>query len=359
MADIRIDGLVKDFAGVQALADISLDIPDGEVVALLGPSGCGKTTMLRCIAGLEEPSSGTIEVGGKTLFGDGVFVPPAQRNIAMVFQSYALWPHMTVTENIAFGLKIMKMPKAEIAERVAEVLGLLGLRRFATRFPAQLSGGQQQRVAVARALALRADVVLFDEPLSNLDLRLREEVRHELRRVLNELRLTAVYVTHDVSEAVVVADRIAMMSAGRIVQLGSPREIYHSPRSNYVAQFVGNVNTLTATVHRNGRGTRLVVENAFDFDAAKAVGAVPDGADTVQLMIRPEYVEVTSEVKDRSAAGAVADLEFIGQVTAMNVAIGAMKLRSVALSRPSARLAPGGRCGVTIADEDVVIIPGA
>ena len=359
MADVRIDHLSKHFDGVTALNDVTLYVGTGEVVALLGPSGCGKTTLLRCLAGLEQPSSGTITVGGEVLCSSAVFVPPARRNIAMVFQSYALWPHMTVAENISYGLRVQKMRKAEIQERVTEVTDLLGLAKLKERYPSQLSGGQQQRVAVARALALRADLVLFDEPLSNLDLRLREGVRADLRRILKKLGQTAVYVTHDIGEAVVVADRIVMMSAASIVQVAPPAEIYHEPKNKYVAEFVGNTNTIPAHVVRTAAGTELKICDALRFSARRAIGTVPDGADSVHVMIRPEYIQVDTHDAAAGIPARISDVEFVGQVTALAIDVGGTILRAITLSRPDVKLAAGAACKVRIADDNIVIMPNS
>lgn len=358
MAEVRIDHLSKRFDGVTALNDVTLHVATGEVVALLGPSGCGKTTLLRCLAGLEQPTSGTIAVGGEVLCSPTVFIPPARRNIAMVFQSYALWPHMTVAENITYGLRVQKMPKQEIQDRLTEVTDLLGLAKLKDRYPSQLSGGQQQRVAVARALALRADLVLFDEPLSNLDLRLREGVRADLRRILKKLGQTAVYVTHDIGEAVVVADRIVMMSAATIVQVASPAEIYHKPKNKYVAEFVGNTNTITARVVRGGDGVQLHICDELRFAADKAVGSIPAGADTVNVMIRPEYVEIGTRDDAEGVSARIRDVEFIGQVTALSVELGGTTLRAISLSRPDVQLAPHAPCKVRIAAENIVVLSG-
>jgi ABC-type Fe3+/spermidine/putrescine transport system ATPase subunit len=342
---------------VTALNDVTLHVGTGEVVALLGPSGCGKTTLLRCLAGLEQPSAGSIRIGGEVLCGPGVFVPPARRNISMVFQSYALWPHMTVAENISYGLRVQRMSKANIQERVAEVTDLLGLAKLKDRYPSQLSGGPQQRVAVARALALRADLVLFDEPLSNLDLRLREGVRADLRRILKNLGQTAVYVTHDIGEAVVVADRIVMMSAAAIVQVAPPAEIYHEPKNKYVAEFVGNTNTMPARVVHTDAGIVLQVCDQLRFTADKAVGAVPEGANNVHVMIRPEYVEVSAGDAGSGIPARVTQVEFIGQVTALTIDVGGTLLRAITLSRPDVKLAAGATCTVRIADENIVVMP--
>ena len=357
MAEVVIDGLCKSFGTVSALQDISLHVKTGEVIALLGPSGCGKTTLLRCLAGLEQPTRGLITVGGETVYSSaGTFVPPARRNIAMVFQSYALWPHMSVWENVSYGLRVQKKSKSLIVDRVSEVLKLLGLSELTDRYPSQLSGGQQQRVAVARALALRADVVLFDEPLSNLDLKLRESVRADLRRVLTQLGQTAVYVTHDIGEAVVVANRIVMMNAGSIMQVGPPDQIYHHPDNRFVADFAGNTNILSARITRTTQGVELKIEEAFVFSSACVVGLIPEGVDAVPVMIRPEYVEISTSPGAGRVPAMIDEVEFIGQVTALSVTVNGTVLRAIALSRPNAKLQAGGSCWVSVQGEDVVVL---
>lgn len=356
MSEVKVDRLSKRFGSVSALADVSIDVEKGEVIALLGPSGCGKTTLLRCIAGLEQPSDGLIQVGGETLFSPQIFIPPARRNIAMVFQSYALWPHMNVWENVSYGLRIQKFPKDLINDRVDGALALLGLSHLRDRFPSQMSGGQQQRVAVARALALRADLVLFDEPLSNLDLRMRESVRVELRRVLKKLGQTAVYVTHDIGEAVVVADRIVMMDHGSIVQIGTPEQTYHAPRNKYVAEFVGNTNCFQAHVDRSTSVARLIVNEVMSFSVDQLSCIVPADANTVTLMIRPEYIEVHTGARDGIEAQ-IRDVEFVGQTTALSLSLGGMMVQAITLSRPDIQLSVGDHCRISIADKNVIVLP--
>ncbi|MFY0635350.1 MAG: ABC transporter ATP-binding protein [Vannielia sp.] len=251
---VEVRGLTKIYGdpvtGHIGLKDVSLEVGAGEFVVLLGPSGCGKTTLLRCIAGLERPQAGQVAVGGRTVFcGDtGTWLPPEKRNLSMVFQSYALWPHLNVEENIAFPLKCAGVAKAEIAERVAEVLETVGLADFRRSYVGQLSGGQQQRVALARAIVGRADVVLFDEPLSNLDAKVRETLRHELVRLQREIGFAAVFVTHDQDEAMVLGDRIVVMNKGCVAQQGSGRGIFQDSQSRYVADFVGRTNEVAGTV---------------------------------------------------------------------------------------------------------------
>ena len=236
MATIEIDGIRKSFGAVQALQAVDLQVRDGEFLALLGPSGCGKTTLLRIIAGLESQTGGRVRIGGR----DVSDLPPRRRGLAMVFQNYAVFPHLTVFENVAFGLRMAKAPKERVQRQVARAAALLHIEPYLSRHPGQLSGGQRQRVAVARALAVEPEVLLMDEPLSNLDALLRLEMRAELKSVLAEAGTTTIYVTHDQTEAMGLADRIAVMQAGRIEQIGSPSEIYHRPRSRFVGGFVGS-----------------------------------------------------------------------------------------------------------------------
>ena len=237
---IQIQDLVKRFGATTALDHVSLDIEPGELFFLLGPSGCGKTTLLRHVAGFYEPDEGTIRIGGE----DVTRLPPHKRDTGMVFQSYALWPHMTLAENVAFGLRMRGVGRAETAERVRKALAAVKMEDKASRKPNQLSGGQQQRVALARALVVQPRCLLLDEPLSNLDAKLRLEMRGEIRRICKEAGLTAVYVTHDQKEALSIADRLAVMHAGRLEQVGAPLEVYRRPRNRFVASFIGETNFL-------------------------------------------------------------------------------------------------------------------
>jgi iron(III) transport system ATP-binding protein len=249
MSSVELRHLTKRFEGAApaagaAVDDVSLVIEQGTLVCLLGPSGCGKTTTLRLIAGFIEPSAGEIHVGGRCVSAPGRTVPPERRNMSMIFQSYALWPHMTVADNIAYGLKLRKLDGAAIAARLKAILATTRLEPLAERYPGELSGGQQQRVALARALIVEPATLLLDEPLSNLDANLREEMRFEVRRLHDEYRYTTVYVTHDQAEAMTTADVIAVMNGGRIEQAGSPEDIYDRPRSEFVARFIGSSNIL-------------------------------------------------------------------------------------------------------------------
>ena len=244
MASVELRGLTKHYDSLAVVDDVSLHIEHGSLVCLLGPSGCGKTTTLRLIAGFIEPTAGEIRVGARLLSSPARTLPPEQRNMSMIFQSYALWPHMTVAENVAYGLKLRKLDRETINRKLQAILTTTRLTIFADRYPGELSGGQQQRVALARALVVDPETLLLDEPLSNLDTNLREEMRFEVRRLHDEYRYTTVYVTHDQSEAMTTADVIAVMNAGKIEQAGSPEDIYDRPRSEFVARFIGASNVV-------------------------------------------------------------------------------------------------------------------
>ena len=286
MPQVTIAGLTKRFGDALAVDRMDLDVEDGSLTTFLGPSGCGKTTTLRMVAGLEVPSAGTIAIGDEVMYGEGVFVPPEKRQIGMVFQSYAIWPHMSVFENVAYPLKVRRLPRGEVRERTLAALDLVQLGDFAGRYPAQLSGGQQQRVAVARAIVFEPRILLFDEPLSNLDAKLREQMRFELRELQQRLGVTTLYVTHDQQEALAISDRVAVMEEGRIVQAGDPQDIYEAPINRFVADFVGWTNFLPATVEDG----RVLV------DGAPLACELPDGVDAgagIEIAIRPVDIRVT------------------------------------------------------------------
>src|SRR5512136_2445212 len=239
--EIQLKDMVKRFGTLEAVSHVSLEIHDGELFTLLGPSGCGKTTILRLIGGFHRPDEGDVLFGGKSVRG----MPPYERNIGMVFQNYALWPHMTIFDNIAYGLKLKKVSRGEIGNKVSHALSLVNLEGLDQRYPGQLSGGQQQRVALARALVLNPDVLLLDEPLSNLDAKIRQQVRAEIRKLQKDLAITSIYVTHDQEEALTLSDRIAVLDHGKIQQIGSPRDLYQRPENSFVADFIG-INNLIA-----------------------------------------------------------------------------------------------------------------
>ena len=277
---LRISRLTKKFGDFVALDDISLEVNNGEFICFLGPSGCGKTTFLRAIAGLDIQTSGTVHQAGKDISA----LPPSERDFGIVFQSYALFPNMTVYQNVAFGLKMRRMPTKLIDERVAEILQLMGLREWAHHYPSQLSGGQQQRVALGRAIAIKPNVLLLDEPLSALDAKIRIRLRTVIKKLQEDLGITMIYVTHDQEEALALADRVAVMREGEIRQIGTPWEIYKEPKTSYIAEFVGTSNFIAGT-KENGR----VRFGQHEFAVS---GLEQVSGDTVYLAIRPENIEV-------------------------------------------------------------------
>lgn len=281
MSEVRIEHVFKRFGDVTAVSDFDLTVKDGEFVSLLGPSGCGKTTSLRMIAGFERATEGEIYIGDHCVSSHikNTFVPPEKRDIGMVFQSYAVWPHMTVTENVAYPLKIQKVPKEERAARVAEMLKLVHLDEYGSRYPHQLSGGQQQRVALARALVMRPGLLLLDEPLSNLDAKLRESMRFEISSIQKELGITVIYVTHDQSEAMTMSDRVVVMSRGVIQQIGTPYEIYRNPANKMVADFIGLVNFVEGEVQGDRvyiSGTGVSFHNTSGVTGSATIAVRPE-----------------------------------------------------------------------------------
>ena len=294
MPEVAVTNLYKKFGDVTVLKQNSFTIEDGEFFTLLGPSGCGKSTTLNCIAGLEQPTGGTIAVGDTTFVDTDrkVFLTPEERNLGMVFQSYALWPHMTIAANLAMPLKIRKVAKDEQERRITEALDKVGLAHLRDRYPHQMSGGQQQRVALARALVYSPSVLLLDEPLSNLDAKLREQARAWLKRLQTELGITTVYVTHDQDEALALSDRIAVMSGGDMLQVAPPHEIYETPATAEVAAFVGRCNFLRGTVERrDGRVARVRLADGGDVVAVETPEQVSAGQD-VTVAIRPEKLRI-------------------------------------------------------------------
>jgi iron(III) transport system ATP-binding protein len=339
VALVELRNLTKRYDKSAVVDDVSLRIEHGSLVCLLGPSGCGKTTTLRLIAGFVEPTSGEIVVGGRVVSSPGRTLPPEARKMSMIFQSYALWPHMTVAENVAYGLKLRRLPRQEIAKKVAGILATTKLADLAARYPGELSGGQQQRVALARALIVEPETLLLDEPLSNLDANLREEMRFEVRRLHDEYRYTTVYVTHDQSEAMTTADLIAVMNAGKIEQLGSPEEIYARPRSEFVARFIGSSN--------------IVKGKALDADHVMVAGvpvsctgiALEAGHDAAisirQHEIRIDRAEPTGD-RHNVLPAIVARNLFLGHTRDYMVEIGdSTQLRVV--TSPEENIAPGSK----------------
>lgn len=285
MSKLILRNIARRYGPVEAVADFSLEMSKGEFVSLLGPSGCGKTTTLRMIAGFVPPTAGSIEMDGQPISTANAVVPPERRRMSMIFQSYAIWPNMTVGENVGFGLQIRKLPRPEIERKVDKILEVVQLGALKGRYPAELSGGQQQRVALARAIVVEPEVLLLDEPLSNLDANLREEMRFEIRRLHDEFKITTVYVTHDQSEAMVTSDRIVVMNKGRIEQVDAPQTLYARPKSRFVAGFIGRTNFLEG--RRRGR------EVTFDGFSAPASAVERSDADgSLLYSLRPQAVRL-------------------------------------------------------------------
>ena len=332
-AGIRLQNVSKMFAGgTQAVDDLSLDIQPGEVFTLLGPSGCGKTTTLRMVAGLEGTDTGTIDFGDRPIVNTAtkLFVPPESRHVGMVFQSYAIWPHMTVEQNVAYPLKLRKVSRSEIRQRVGDTLELVGLGGMEKRPAPMLSGGQQQRVALARALVYEPDVLLLDEPFSNLDAKLREQMRLEVKLLQKKLRITVLFVTHDQVEALSLSDRIAVMNLGEVQQVGSPKELYESPANTFVRDFLGKTVLLQGTVQTSNKDGQVAVAvkgapNCVLFGH----NYLPEGIEkdaTVQIAMRPEDVElVAPEGKGELPAGViqgtVETIQFVGDRTEYQVKV--------------------------------------
>jgi putative spermidine/putrescine transport system ATP-binding protein len=315
---LRIRNLTKRFGDLAALRNFDLDVQGGEFISLLGPSGCGKTTALNCLAGLLEPDDGEIELDGASV----ARTPPERRRFGMVFQNYALFPHLTVGRNVAFGLEMQRAPRAQIGERVDRVLGLVRLLDQRDKYPAQLSGGQQQRIAIARAIVTEPRLMLMDEPLSNLDAKLRIEMRTEIRRIHRALGLTTIYVTHDQEEALSLSDRVVLMQQGLIRQVGTPREVYIEPASAYAASFLGARNLLPVrVVAATGDGQEIQIETESGVPLAGAARSAFALGDSAIAAIRPEHVVLLAEGRggDNTIPGRVETVEFVGNSIEVSV----------------------------------------
>jgi putative spermidine/putrescine transport system ATP-binding protein len=342
--EVRMEGLRRQYGPVVALDGVDLTVGAGELVALLGPSGCGKTTTLRLLAGLEDADAGSITVGGQEI----THVPANRRDMGMVFQAYSLFPHMTVRDNVAFGLRLRRVSKAERARRAMEMLDLVGLSQQADRYAHQISGGQQQRVALARALAIQPQVLLLDEPLSALDAKVRAQLRDEIRRIQLEVGITTLFVTHDQEEALAIADRVGVMKEGRIEQLGPPTEIYSRPATAFVAEFVGLSNRLAGTVS----GSTVTVRGS---DLPLVDLSTPPGPATA--LVRPEAVTLASSSGDESGplTGTVIAVTFLGATSRITVDLGDTTILAQLPTSEATALSAGSRVTLAIRPDPVLV----
>jgi ABC-type Fe3+/spermidine/putrescine transport system ATPase subunit len=356
MTVIEVSGLRKLFGDATAVANLDLQVSRGEVLGLLGPSGCGKTTTLRCIAGLERPSDGRVVLDGKVVNDGRLHLPPERRGVGMVFQSYALWPHMTVEQNVAFPLTYSDVPKSEHSRRTLDALEAVGLQTLGDRYPSELSGGQQQRVAVARAISPEPAVLLFDEPLSNLDARMRNHVRLELKLLLRRLNATAVYVTHDQKEAMALCDRIAVMSDGYIRQIGTPEDIYQRPVDSFVATFVGDTNVIPFSIEGDGAEAEVVV--------AGQRWLAPEHVSTSehrrgQAAVRPEHIQLVDQASVRGWGWPVEITErlFLGSHTQYLASITGTE-HQLRIDLQDGGISVGAKCFCAPDPESIVWLPG-
>lgn len=347
MAFLDIEHLEKSFGSLKVVKDFNLGIDKGEFISLLGPSGCGKTTVLRMVAGFETPSTGVIHIDGQDVVG----LRPNRRNIGMVFQAYALFPNLTVAQNVAFGLKVAGVNRTDSDARVAEMLALIGLSDLGPRYPFQLSGGQQQRVALARALASRPRVLLLDEPLSALDAKIRVSLRTEIREIQQRLGITTIFVTHDQEEALSISDRVVVMHQGIADQVGSPFEIYNRPATRFVANFVGTINVIEAEVTDAAKGRVRIAGAAADLGRALPAGRV-------SLAVRPERVSLGSHPgRETEIDGTIIDVHFLGSVIRLKAETGAATLvfdtfNATDASPPK----PGDRVRLSLAAKDLLLL---
>ena len=353
MVAVRLQNVTKRFDGVTAADDVSLDIPEGQLFFLLGPSGCGKTTLLRTIAGFEIPDSGKVFFDAK----DVTDIPPHKRNTGMVFQNYALWPHMTVFDNVAYGLRVRALDRASVSRRALEALEMVRMSRERDRFPNQLSGGQQQRVALARALVIEPGCLLLDEPLSNLDAKLRLEMRAEIRRIHAETRVTTIYVTHDQKEALSMAERLAVLTDGRVVQVGRPGDVYRRPANDFVAAFVGETNLIPGKLREVDGQIALVDTDVALIRGALAhfPGARPGAACLVS--VRPEDISLSqTPASSNSIQGRLLTYTFLGEVGQYVFAAKSHELK-VLVAAPTGRFPNGQLLHLSFSQDRVLVFP--
>ncbi len=355
MAVLKVENLSKRFGQVQAIDDISFEVKDGEVLSLLGPSGCGKTTTLRCLAGFEIPDSGSIYLDNREIST----LTPEQRGIGMVFQNYALWPHMTVYGNLAFGLQIRKLEQQEIEKRIKKALNIVRLSGYENRYPRQLSGGQQQRIAMARALVIEPGIMLLDEPLSNLDAQLREEMRFEFIELQRKLGITAIYVTHDQAEAMVISDKIIILNQGKVVQIGTPREIYAAPQNCFVAGFIAVTSFIEGTVSGLGQESQVFIKT----DDGLIIKGFKPGlkiGDRVFVALRINtlrFVTNTKEQKDLNNVfeGVILQASYLGDIVDYRIQMGKWIVRTDYSTKINYQV--GDKVRIYLPPEELIIIP--
>jgi ABC-type Fe3+/spermidine/putrescine transport system ATPase subunit len=350
---LEVIGLRKQFSSQSAVGPVAFHVEEGEFLSLLGPSGCGKTTTLRCIAGFAQPTAGDIRIQGRSILP----VPPHRRDIGLVFQNYALFPHLSAFENVAFGLRLRHLPDSELVQRATEALEVVGLSGYVARFPGELSGGQQQRVALARSLVLRPRLLLLDEPLSNLDTKMRVLMRGEIRRLQQQVGITTIYVTHDQTEALALSDRVAVMNQGVVCQIATPREIYNRPATPFVANFIGESNLLPGRVH-GGHGTSMVSLDGIDLRSGEDPPAWLGPGREAMVLLRPERIRLAEPTDAVNAFGArVREATYLGEDVHLVVELDSgLRLTAMIESLTDRDPAVGERLRLAVAPSDVHLI---